>query len=222
MKFLVFCLFALIVAIKSNVFVKNPIENERYARIILENSRVNFECGWPNIGENGIPPIDPFLIDDWTLNQIQTDRRIEYIFTVEQMYMTGTHFTRGKMNNIPVVNGNGPMVAHMKNSRYHGFIFWSTYPGSDYMYVSDQTMIAEIESMNMTMTDFGVLDNMINQQINDQLPEMIVSEQFQQQMNDMFSKFIVPLVDSFIYMETPQTIGDVLAHYAANPRPPQC
>jgi hypothetical protein len=150
------------------------------------------------------------------------DRRIEYVFTVEEMYMNGTHTTRGTMIGIPVVNGAGPMVSHMRNSRYHGFITWSTYPGTDYMHVTGQTVTVEIESMNMTMTGFGLLDNQVNNQINEQIPEMIASESFQQQMNDMFDTFVLPLTDSFIYGQTPNTIGDVLAHYASNPRPPQC
>jgi hypothetical protein len=49
----------------------SPAENERYAYIILDNSRNNFHCGWPDIGY-GIPPIDPFLMDEFTINQIQT------------------------------------------------------------------------------------------------------------------------------------------------------
>ena len=160
-----------------------------------------------------------FRIDEFTLHP---DRRIEYVFTVPQLFMNGTHTTRGTMIGISLVNGNGPMVSHMTNSRYHGVVTWSTLPGTDLMYVKYQTMDVTIQSMNMTLSGFGLLDGAVNQQVNDQLPEMIASEQFQRQMNDMFDSFLMPIVDSFIYQQTQATIGDVLAHYALNPRPPQC
>ncbi|KAL7026804.1 hypothetical protein ACKWTF_005174 [Chironomus riparius] len=222
---------------------RNPVNNERYARQILENSRRNFPCGWP---EYGIGPIDPLFLPYFQITQrtngvnvvvdmtnvnflglrhfiierfiFNADQTISYTFFVDYARMDGDHITRGSMVGIPVVNGQGRFFSEMFNSRYHGTVRHSTQPGTNFIFMVNQVTTVEIQHMTMQMTGFGALNATVNQQVNDQIPYMIMSVEFQQQMNDMLDGIILPIFNAIASGQTVNTITNHLAFMASNPR----
>ncbi|XP_070506553.1 uncharacterized protein [Chironomus tepperi] len=231
--------------------VRNPVDNERYARIILDNARFNFHCGFPHIGEYGIPPLDPMYVQEFNVSQrsmgvdvvstlsntfmrglrhfiiqkfsFNPDQTVEYIFATDYLALNGDHWTRGSMVGLPVVNGQGRMAAEQFNNLYHGFVRWSTQPDTGFIYPISHTVTVSIQHMIMQMSGFGPLINgTVNQQINDMIPDMLVSPEFQQQMNDMLDTIIIPLFEAVTYRQTVDTITGHLAFLASNPSPPSC
>jgi hypothetical protein len=82
----------------------------------------------------------------------------------------------------------------------------------------NQVTRVEIQHMTMQMTGFGALNSLVNQQVNEQIPFMITSDEFQQQMNEMLDGIILPMFDSIANGQTPNTITSHLAFMASNPR----
>lgn len=156
-----------------------------------------------------------FIIERFTFNPDQT---ISYTFFVDYAFMTGDHSTRGSMIGIPVVNGQGRMFSEMFNSRYHGTVRHSTRPGTNHIFMVNQVTNVEIQHMTMQMTGFGALNATVNNQVNEQIPYMITSSEFQQQMNVMLDSIILPVFDAVSNGQTPATITSHLAFLASNPR----
>jgi hypothetical protein len=158
------------------------------------------------------------------LNFHPETRTITYTFTVTVANMDGLHITRGTLLGLGVVNGQGPMRGTMNNSKYRGTVYWQTEPVTDYIIIKDHIVNVEIMNMEMQLLGFGsaAMDTIVNNQIRNQIPDMITSPEFQQQMNDMLDGIMKPLFQAIAYQKTPITIHDYLAERAANPAPPQC
>jgi hypothetical protein len=159
-----------------------------------------------------------------SLNFLESTRQISIIFTVPILTMDGLHITRGTFLGLGVVNGQGPMRGTISNSRYRVTVNWRTDPVTDYIIISSQNTITEITTMEMTLTGFGspTMDNLVNNQIRDAIPDMVSSPEFQAQMNEMFEGILLPLFQAVAYEKTPITIHDYLAERAANPSQPTC
>ena len=156
-----------------------------------------------------------FIIERFTFNPDQT---ISYTFFVDYARMDGDHVTRGSMVGIPVVNGQGRFFSEMFNSRYHGTVRYSMQSGTNFLFMVDQVTRVEIQHMTMQMTGFGALNNTVNQQVNEQIPYMITSVEFQQQMNDVLDGIIIPIFNAIANGQTLNTITSHLAFVASNPR----
>jgi hypothetical protein len=77
--------------------------------------------------------------------------------------------------------------------------------------------------MTLQMSGFSPLINgTVNQQINDSIPEMLASPEFQEQMNTLLGSIILPLLEEMTYRQTVDTITDHLAYLASHPSQPLC
>ena len=151
------------------------------------------------------------------------DQTVEYIFATDYVTLDGDHWTRGTMVGLPVVNGQGKMFAEQFSSVYHGYIRWSTKPDTGYIYPVSHSVSVSIQHMTMQMSGFSPLINAtVNQQINDSIPELLASPEFQQQMNVLLDSIMLPFFEALTYRQTVDTITDHLAFMASNPSPPAC
>lgn len=179
-----------------------------------------FPSVWSTLTDTFMRGLKFFIIQKFSFNPDQT---VEYIFTTDYITMDGDHWTRGSMVGLPVVNGQGRMFGEQFNSRYHGFIRWSTQPDTGFIYPVSHTVTVDIQHMTMQMSGFSPLINgTVNNQINDLIPEMLASPEFQLQMNEMLDRIIIPLFEAMSYRQTVDTITDHLAYLASHPSPPLC
>lgn len=215
----------------------------------MEHARRNFPCGWPDVGLNGVPPLDPLQIDHVTveaggigtslrselynlvirgLQQFvieditfnDLNRSVRYVYTVQRMDLVGRHSTRGSMLLIPVVNGAGPMTVQMLNSRISGTAFWSTDTNGHVIIIGQDTWVDS--QVTVRLEGFGLMTNSINNAINDAIPEYLADPEFQLEINDIINSIMLPAIEQFIYQKTPQDVTNSLANHAANPSPDRC
>ncbi|KAL7026805.1 hypothetical protein ACKWTF_005175 [Chironomus riparius] len=245
-------IFAVFVAsILSNPIAVNDRDHEANLRRILENQRYNFPCGWPNAGQNGVPPIDPLFIEQVVIVQdsiassltstisnifvrnLRTfviealeinsaARTLRYRINIPLLTLDARHETRGRMIGIPVVSGSGPMTSRATNAFIEGVISWIEQPDSGFIHFNDQ--IANFNSQNVVvqMDGFGLLTGTINRQINDMIPEVINDPAMQAQFNQILNDIMLPMLNEFTYQMTPAQAGEFLAHYAENLPPANC
>lgn len=215
----------------------------------MEHARRNFPCGWPDVGVDGVRPVDPLHIDELVIeaggigtnlrselyNMVirglrnfviedmtfnDANRSLRYSYTVQRLDLVGRHDTRGSMLLIPVVNGAGPMTVAMENSRFSGTIFWSTNALGHVIITGQNTWVDSI--VHVRMEGFGLMTNTINSAINSAIPDYLADPVFQQELNDAINLVMIPAIESFVYQKTPQDVTDSLAHQAVNPTPDRC
>lgn len=216
---------------------------------MLENAKRNFPCGWPDVGLNGVRPIDPLHLSqvnvtaggigtnlrselyDLVIRGLQqfiiedlvfnnVERTVHYVYTVARMDLVGRHNTRGSMLLIPVVNGAGPMTVNMVNSRFMGTARWDL-NANGHVFISGQDTWID-STVRVRMEGFGLMTNTINNNINDAIPTYLNDPEFQQEINDIINSVMIPAIEEFLYQKTPEDVTALLAHHSANPSPNRC
>lgn len=216
----------------------------------MEQARRNFPCGWPDVGLNGIRPLDPLSMSGFTitangigfrlsseltnlvlrgLQQFNiyelsfnpTAQTVEYKFTIASMNMVGRHNTRGSMLLIPVVSGNGPMTVQMTNSHVHGIMSWGL-DADGLITILDQWTWIDSQNVNVRMEGFGLMTNTINNNINDAIPGLLADPEFQAEINRVVNDIMFPAFSQIVYGKNPAAFTAELAFRAANPTPDRC
>lgn len=147
--------------------------------------------------------------------------QITFDTIIPKLQISGDHVTSGSMLQgivtVPI-SGQGRVNMNVNNVHVIGVGQLVHIPGG--LHLSDLTQTVRVETVDASVTGFGILDGAVSRMISSVAPDMV--SQSQEEINSVVGGVLIPAINNFINQHTLTTLLDSMIERNQNPPPRRC